>query len=103
MSVAGTAIVVPSSFFVQFILLLSSFSFACKRCDIMWRRCLVQISGVQRSGDARGDFLVVCPPTKFQYLAVAHGGHCFLIYAVCDVTAWGHVHFCKPTIWRSLL
>jgi len=22
-------------------------------------------SGVQRSGDARGDCLIVCPPTKF--------------------------------------
>jgi len=40
-------------------------------------------SGVQRSGDARGDCLIGCPPTKFYYWAVACEGHCYWIYAVC--------------------
>jgi len=41
------------------------------------------ISGLQRSGDARGDCL--CPPTKFQYWAVAYGGHYYWKCAVCNV------------------
>jgi len=32
-----------------------------------------------------------------------YGGHCYWIYAVCNVTIWRHVCVCKPTFWRSLL
>jgi len=60
-------------------------------------------SGVQRSRDARGDCLIGFPPTKFWYWAVAHGGHFYWKYAVCDVTIWRQIHICKPTFWRSLL
>jgi len=42
-------------------------------------------SGVQRSGDARGDCLIVCSSTKFWFWALAYGGHCYWIYAVYDV------------------
>ena len=31
------------------------------------------------------------------------GGHLYLVYAICDVTIWSHIHFSKPTFWRSLL
>ena len=30
-------------------------------------------------------------------------GHFHLMWAVCDVTIWRHVHVSKPTFWRSLL
>ena len=43
------------------------------------------------------------PPSKFWYWAVAYGGHCYWIYAVCDVTIWRHIHVCNPTFRRSLL
>ena len=52
-------------------------------------------SGMQRSGDARGDCLIGCPPTEFWYWAVAYGGHCCWIYVVCDVTIWRHIPVCK--------
>ena len=36
-------------------------------------------------------------------LSVAHGGHLYLVRAVCHVTIWRHVHVSRPTFWRSLL
>ena len=39
-------------------------------------------SGVERSGDARGDCLIGCPCTEFQCSTVVCGGHCYWIYAV---------------------
>ena len=57
-------------------------------------------SGVQRSGEAWGDFLIVCPLTKFSPWATAYGGHCYCIYTVCDVTLWRHIHVCKPMFWQ---
>ena len=47
-------------------------------------------SGVQRSGNARGDCLNLCLPAKFQYWAVAYDSHCYCIRAVCDVITWRH-------------
>ena len=43
------------------------------------------------------------PPTKFQYWAVAYGGHYYWKCAVCDVTIWRHIHVCKTMFWWSLL
>ena len=42
---------------------------------------------------------------SYQILALSsgNGGHCYWIYAVCDVAMWRHIHVCKPTFWRSLL
>jgi len=54
-------------------------------------RYFLSVGGAQRCGNARGDCLIVCPPTKFQYWAVADGGHhCPWIFAVCDVTICRH-------------
>jgi len=62
------------------------------------------LSGVERSGDARGDCLIGCPPpTKLSYRAVPYGGHCYWICALCNVTFWCHINISKSTFWRSLL
>jgi len=42
-------------------------------------------SGLQRSGDARADCLIVCP-YQFLVWAVAYGSQYFWIYAVFDAT-----------------
>ena len=62
-------------------------------------------SGVQKSDDARGDCLIVCPlrPTKLYYWEAAYDGHCYWIYAVCKVIIWRHIGVFKPIFWRSLL
>jgi len=36
-------------------------------------------------------------------LSVEYGGHLYLLFALCDVTIWCHIHLSKPTFWRSLL
>ena len=61
----------------------------CLSCDVIFSRAA--INGVQRSGDAQGDYLMLCPPTKFWCWEVAYDGHCYWIYAVCDVTIWRHI------------
>jgi len=33
---------------------------------------------------------------------VAHGGHLYLVWAVCDVIIWRHIHVSTPKFWRSL-
>jgi len=50
---------------------------------------------MQRSGDAQGDCLIVCPLTNASL--------CYWTHNVCDVTARHHIPVCKPTFWRSLL
>ena len=40
---------------------------------------------------------------QFYYWAVAYGGHCYWIWAACDVITLRHIYVCKPTFWRSLL
>jgi len=37
------------------------------------------------------------------FLSVAYGGHLHLLFALCDVTIWCHIHLSKTTFWRSLL
>jgi len=35
--------------------------------------------------------------------SVAYGGHLCLLWVVCDITIWRHIHVSKPTFWQSLL
>jgi len=39
------------------------------------------------------------PPTKLCYWAMAYGGHCYWIYAVCDVTIWRHI---LEVFWHNM-
>jgi len=76
-----------------------------ERNDIMWF-CIwkPKCSGMQRSGDARGDCLIGCPfPNSSIEQWHTYGGHCYWIYAICDVTIWRHIHICKPTFCQTLL
>jgi len=41
--------------------------------------------------------------TKSLRQALAHGCHCYWMYAVCDGTIWHHIRVWKPTFWRRLL
>jgi len=58
---------------------------------------------VQRSGWCPGRLLdcMPVPPNKFQYWAIVYDGHCYWKIVVCDATIWRHIHFCKPTFWRT--
>ena len=35
--------------------------------------------------------------------SVAYGDHLFLVWCLCDVTIWRHIHVSKPTFWQNLL
>jgi len=50
------------------------------------------------------------PPVAFQaenfhgvFRSVACGGHLYLVFALCEVTIWRHIHASKPMFWQSLL
>jgi len=38
-----------------------------------------------------------------RFHSVAYGGHLFLVWCLCDITMWRHIHASKPTFWRNLL
>ena len=57
-----------------------------------------RVSGVQRSGDARRDFLILCP---YQILVLGSGVWWSLLLDIRCLCR--HIHVCKPTFWRSLM
>jgi len=74
--------------------------FSSSPSNVMQQHSPVECGGLVMPG------LLHCMPLyhiPVNYWAVPHGGRCYWICAVCDVTILRHTYVYKPTVWLSLL